>query len=532
MSYLALARKWRPRFFRDVAGQDHVIRALLNGVESGRLHHAFLLTGTRGVGKTTIARLLAKVLNCENPAEGEPCGECSPCVSIDEGRFVDLLEVDAASNTKVDQTRELLENVQYSPSAGRYKIYLIDEVHMLSGASFNALLKTLEEPPPHVKFVLATTDPQKIPVTVLSRCLQFNLKRLPARLIAERMTEICSAEGIDFEPAAMLRLGRAADGSVRDGLSLLDQALAFGGGRLQDADVAEMLGSVDSAQTTELLRLVSAGDAAGLIASVRRLHEYAPDFEALLAELAVLLQHIAVVQMAGADALDADTGETHVEDFAAAIDPETVQLFYQIAITAKRDLALAPDPLVGFEMALLRMLAFAPADSHAGDSDNDSAPTRSAGRKAAQRRAPVARSRRSPAVDPTASWTEMLAGLDLSGATLEAARHCELVGFSTDAVQLRVSRADSVLLTPALRTRLTEALQQANGADLQVIFDVVDAPVSSVAGEEKQRTDQQEDAAVAAIRNDPNVGAIIDTFDARLDEDSVRSVRRPAGRSG
>ncbi len=364
MTYLALARKWRPRTFADVAGQGHVVRALENALNSGKLHHAFLFTGTRGVGKTTIARIFVKALNCERGVSARPCGECGSCLAIDQGRFVDFLEVDAASRTGIDDARELLDNAQYTPAAGRFKVYLIDEVHMLSKPAFNALLKTLEEPPPHVKFLLATTDPQKIPVTVLSRCLQFNLKRLPQATIVERLTQVCSSEGIGVEPGAIVRLARAAAGSMRDALSLLDQALAFGDGSLRDADVAEMLGSLDRARLSALLEALAVADAPGLLGQVRQLDEMAPDYSDVLAGLATLLQQIAVVQVAGTGALDAEAGGEDDTAFlarlAASMAPETVQLMYQIAVIGRRDLVLAPDPRTGFEMALLRMVAFHP----------------------------------------------------------------------------------------------------------------------------------------------------------------------------
>ena len=335
MTYLALARKWRPRTFADVAGQGHVVRALENALNSGKLHHAFLFTGTRGVGKTTIARIFVKALNCDRAVSATPCGECGSCLAIDQGRFVDFLEVDAASHTGVDNARELLDNAQYTPAAGRFKVYLIDEVHMLSKPAFNALLKTLEEPPPHVKFLLATTDPQKIPVTVLSRCLQFNLKRLTQAVIVERLALVCSSEGIAAEPGAILRLARAAAGSMRDALSLLDQALAFGNGALCDADVAEMLGSLDRARVTALLSALAAADAPALLEQVRELDELAPDYSDVLASLATLLQQAAVVQVAGTGALDAgaatDDDREVVVRIAGQLAPETVQLMYQIA---------------------------------------------------------------------------------------------------------------------------------------------------------------------------------------------------------
>src|SRR5450755_4691599 len=360
MSYLALARKWRPKRFSELLGQEHVLRALVNSLTSGRVHHAFLFTGTRGVGKTSIARILAKCLNCEKGVSAEPCGVCAACREIDAGRFVDLLEVDAASRTKVDDTRELLDNVQYAPTRGRYKVYLLDEVHMLSTHSFNALLKTLEEPPPHVKFLLATTDPQKLPVTVLSRCLQFNLKRLPVSLIAERIRHILEAEGIEFEPAGVRLVAQAADGSVRDGLSLLDQLIAFGGGRVGEAEARAMLGTIARDHVVRLAEHLASLDAAALMHAARALDEWAPDYAQVLDELAALLARIAMQQSIADFEGDELFAPELLARLAQSMSRADVQLFYQTAILGRRDLALAPDPRTGFEMTLLRMLAFRP----------------------------------------------------------------------------------------------------------------------------------------------------------------------------
>ncbi|MEO1576713.1 MAG: DNA polymerase III subunit gamma/tau, partial [Pseudomonadota bacterium] len=353
--------KWRPRNFSEMVGQEHVLKALTNALDADRLHHAFLFAGTRGVGKTTVARILAKCLNCETGVTSSPCGECAACVEIDEGRFVDLIEVDAASRTKVDDTRELLDNVQYTPTRGRYKVYLIDEVHMLSRHSFNALLKTLEEPPPHVKFLLATTDPQRLPVTVLSRCLQFNLKRLTLDLIAGQLKTICTAEPFEHDAEALTLLARAADGSMRDSLSLLDQAVAFGGGKVTQDNVLTMLGTIDRRQVFKLLDALAAGDAPGAMSIVADMDQYAPDYAGVLADMATLLQRAALARAVpdtvGADTLDGEA----IRALASAMGPEDLQLGYQIAITGRRDLGLAPDPRAGFEMILLRMLAFRPA---------------------------------------------------------------------------------------------------------------------------------------------------------------------------
>jgi len=360
MSYQVLARKWRPRNFTELVGQEHVRQALTNALDNDRLHHAFLFTGTRGVGKTTIARILAKSLNCEQGVSSTPCGVCPTCVEINEGRFVDLIEVDAASRTKVDETRELLENVQYAPSRGRYKVYLIDEVHMFSNHSFNALLKTLEEPPPHVKFLLATTDPQRLPVTILSRCLQFNLKRLSPELIRNHLAKVLTAEDIEHETAALRLIARAADGSMRDALSLLDQAIAFGAGALREAEVRSMLGSIEQHHVIELLQALAAGDAGALLTRVAALAEHSPDFAGVLAELISTLHRIALAQ-AAADAVDDEMDDREsVLALAERLSPEDVQLYYQIALIGRRDLPLAPTQRGGFEMILLRMLAFRP----------------------------------------------------------------------------------------------------------------------------------------------------------------------------
>ncbi len=361
MSYQVLARKWRPRSFREMVGQTHVLKALINALDHQRLHHAYLFTGTRGVGKTTIARIMAKCLNCEQGVSSTPCGECSVCREIDEGRFIDLIEVDAASKTKVEDTREMLDNVQYMPTRGRYKVYLIDEVHMLSTSSFNALLKTLEEPPPYVKFLLATTDPQKLPATVLSRCLQFSLKNMPPEPIVGHLQNVLTSENIPFEDDALWLLGRAADGSMRDAMSLTDQAVSFGDGSVLADDVRAMLGTLDQGQIYGVLKALIAGDARAALSAVAHLAEHGPDWAGVLAEILNALHRIAIAQLMP-DAIDNGQGDREqVLELAAIVPAEDVQFYYQLGLIGRRDLPLAPDPRDGFEMVLLRMLAFRPA---------------------------------------------------------------------------------------------------------------------------------------------------------------------------
>ncbi len=363
MSYQVLARKWRPRSFREMVGQTHVLKALINALDSQRLHHAYLFTGTRGVGKTTIARIIAKCLNCETGITSTPCGECSVCREIDEGRFVDLIEIDAASRTKVEDTRELLDNVQYAPSRGRFKVYLIDEVHMLSSHSFNALLKTLEEPPPYVKFILATTDPQKLPATILSRCLQFSLKNMTPERVVEHLTHVLSVENVPFEDDALWLLGRAADGSMRDAMSLTDQAIAFGEGKVLAADVRAMLGTLDHGLVFDLLHALIEGDARAMLEAVRHLAEQGPDWNGVLSEILNVFHRVAIAQ-ALPEGVDNGHGDRdRVLALAKALPAEDVQFYYQMGLIGRRDLPLAPDPRGGFEMVLLRMLAFRPADT-------------------------------------------------------------------------------------------------------------------------------------------------------------------------
>jgi DNA polymerase-3 subunit gamma/tau len=524
MSYLVLARKWRPRNFAELVGQEHVRQALVNALESGRVHHAFLFTGTRGVGKTTIARILARALNCERGVGPEPCGECAACREIDEGRFVDLIEVDAASRTKVDDTRELLENVQYLPTRGRDKVYLIDEVHMLSAHSFNALLKTLEEPPPHVKFLLATTDPQKLPVTVLSRCLQFNLKRLPASLIAARLANILGAEGIAFEAPAVQLLARAADGSLRDALSLLDQMLAFGAGRVTEADARAMLGTVDRQQVVRLVERLAARDARGLFESVAAIDEFAPDYAQLLDEVAALLQKVALRQAVPGLGDDETHPPETLDALAAAMAAEDLQLAFQIAITGRRDLELAPDARTGFEMTLLRMLAFRPAGP--GDARREPA-----GRGAESPSAPPAGTPAKAAPDKAGArpkpaggdWPELLARLELKGPARQLAANCQLVAREGEHFRFLLDERASAMHTRQLEERFVQALRQVVGAGATVEISAGGTGDTPVRREEEAR-DQRLERARAALEGDPAVQALRDRFGAVLQSDSIKPV--------
>jgi DNA polymerase-3 subunit gamma/tau len=530
MSYLVLARKWRPHGFDELVGQEHVQRALVNALDSGRVHHAFLFTGTRGVGKTTIARILAKSLNCERGVSSRPCGECRACLEIDSGRFVDLIEVDAASRTKVDDTRELLDNVQYAPSAGRYKVYLIDEVHMLSAHSFNALLKTLEEPPPHVKFLLATTDPQKLPVTVLSRCLQFNLKRLPVGLIVARLEQIALAEGIEFEPEALRLVARAADGSMRDALSLLDQVIAFGGARIGADDTRTMLGTIDRSHVIALLRSVAAGDGKALVDEIAHLDEHVPDYREVLGELAIVLQRVATLQLVPDLALDEEDDPEAIRAIAAELSPEDVQLDYQIALNGRRDLELAADLRSAFEMVLLRMLAFR-IDAAQSTVDSRALATPVGSPRASAERRPVGGAVRA-ALQPagaatsvaTRDWSQIVERLALHGPASQLAAHCTLIERRGDIFRLLLEQDGEPFRRPQLVEKLCHALSRLIDAPAQVEFEVareiVDTPARLRAVEAEERLQ----AARASIDNDPNVRALKEVFNARVQPDSIKPV--------
>ena len=550
MSYQVLARKWRPRTFAELSGQTHVVTALTNALTRGRLHHAYLLTGTRGVGKTTIARILAKSLNCVTGVTATPCGVCAACTEIDAGRFVDLLELDAASNTGIDNMREILDNARYAPTAGRFKVYLIDEVHMLSKAAFNSMLKTLEEPPDHVKFVLATTDPQKIPVTVLSRCLQFNLKPLPPAVIEARLAFILQEEGIASDPPGLALIGRAAQGSLRDALSLLDQAIAFGGGEVREAVVRSMLGAVDRDHVYRIVDALGARDGAALLGEADALSERGLAFGVALEDLASLFHRIAVAQVVPAAAADFDDA-ARIAAYAAAWSPESVQLAYQICAQGRADLALAPDEATGFAMTLLRLLAFEPDSAQAGAS----APPRSApapsepprgtraeppraaapvGNVAALRPAAarpmqaasppsdVPAAERIALPDDPAQWPATVAALKLTGMAAQLAAQTEWISLQGNALTLALPVSHRHLADRMYSDKLKAALEAATGRKLLLAFEVGDATDGSLAARERKVRAEAQAQGEQAFRDEPFVRDLMTRFDATLKPETVK----------
>lgn len=588
MSYQVLARKWRPKTFREMVGQEHVLKALINALDHNRLHHAYLFTGTRGVGKTTIARILAKCLNCEVGVSSEPCGQCSACVSINEGRFVDLIEVDAASRTKVEDTRELLENVQYAPTVGRYKVYLIDEVHMLSTHSFNALLKTLEEPPPHVKFLLATTDPQKLPATILSRCLQFNLKNMTPERIVGHLQHVLEQEMVSFDEPALWLLGRSADGSMRDAMSLVDQAISFGSGKLSEPDVRAMLGTIDQMVVYDIVEALAAADGAQVLAAVNQLSEHAPDYGAALEELLTLLHRIAMTQ-AVPQATDNSFGDgDKVIDLAGRLTAEKVQLFYQMALTGRRDLPLAPDPRSGFEMVLLRMLAFIPAgiaQLPQGQIQNSVPSTTTASVEASQpvkKPEPIVHSQvaversdeetitkanaeptielakqsQPAAIEPEinsspmletsgeqpisnqlnpatavsraeltpATWNQLFERLGFGGVVGNIASHCVLQHIDGDNIILDLDETNATLFNDSYTARIEEHLSVALNTPINLTINVKAIQVETPAARKLRLITELKQQALADLKSDPNVQTLIDDFAAVLIEDTVQPV--------
>ena len=554
MSYQVLARKWRPKSFETLVGQDHVVRALTNALEQNRLHHAYLFTGTRGVGKTTLARILAKSLNCETGITAKPCGVCSACTEIDRGRFVDLIEVDAASNTQVDAMRDLLDNAQYAPTAGRFKVYIIDEVHMLSKSAFNAMLKTLEEPPAHVKFILATTDPQKVPVTVLSRCLQFNLRQMAGTSIIGHLQNILGQENIPYEPNALHLIARAADGSMRDALSLTDQAIAYGGQTVNEAEVRAMLGAIDQSYLYQLINALLANDGSGLIAQAKLMAERSLSFEIALNDLAQLLHQIAIVQ-AVPDSVAEDLPEREaLLDLAQRIPAETLQLYYQIALLGRRDMSLAPDDFAGFTMSLLRMLAFTPNDS--GLQKVASKPQTAIINSTPK--TPVAPTPVEATIEPEATQASIQAPINIPtpevvveheaenspsltgtkqfngnwrglvdelklGLARALSQHCELVAYDENSISLSVPEAQKHLLVPNYQEKLTSAISQHFDKKIKLQF-TIGGTGNTPAKQISQEKAHAQANAESAIEDDGFVQALINEFGASIIPNSIKPI--------
>ena len=552
MSYLVLARKWRPQNFSEVVGQEHVLRALINGLDQDRLHHAFLFSGTRGVGKTTLARIFAKSLNCEQGVSSSPCGKCDSCQEVDAGRFVDLIEVDAASRTKVDDTRELLDNVQYAPSRGRYKVYLIDEVHMLSTHSFNALLKTLEEPPPHVKFLLATTDPQKLPVTILSRCLQFNLRRLNIKQIAGHLRTILKAENIKYEVTAIDDIAKAADGSMRDALSLLDQAITHGAGAVITAQIHDMLGTISQQQLYQLFQALVQHDAQALITQSNELSIQGRDFTQVLNDLLNLFQSIATLQMVP----DIEDNNSHdvnkLRNFAEQISPELVQLFYQITLHGKRDLHYAADPKSGFEMTLLRMLSFEPVITPTDNTLNstkahvkktlipeptikektDNITSQSSDKKIVEHpknissKTEVIEKNENPILNSD-NWLTVIDSLKLTALARQLADNCAFIDYDHGKITLSIAAELAHLTGKKPQERLEAVISKYLKQTISLVFqENVDTLVSAtVATEKAQQANVEQVRANASIHNDPAIAAMKDAFGARVIESTIKPIK-------
>ena len=581
MSYQVLARKWRPRTFKEMAGQGHVLKTLVNALDKERLHHAYLFTGTRGVGKTTIARILARCLNCEEGVSSEPCGKCSACTEIEEGRFIDLIEVDAASRTKVEDTRELLDNVQYAPTRGRYKIYLIDEVHMLSGHSFNALLKTLEEPPPHVKFLLATTDPQKLPVTVLSRCLQFNLKNLSPEIIKDHLQFILEQENIPFEEEALWLIGRAARGSVRDALTLLDQAISFSDGKITDSEIASFLGTINQSIIYELVDALIADDAQALLKSIEHTAEQAPDFVALLEALISYLHRLAIAQVVP-EGLDNSQGDKkQLLEHARNMPAENVQLYYQIALKGREDISLAVEERAGIEMILLRMLAFTPhspakspveqvrevaeeaSGEAAGQTENaaasgdekkkpletikvqEKAPAKAEATKVQHPPEPPQlqdeSGAQSKAADPGISkalpadtqlaldtlreeqWISLFYGLNLKGITRSIAANCLMTAVDGKNIELTLDESQKAVFNESQQEKIAAALAEyfATDINLRIELGELDSEAETPAAYRSRKQLERQKRAEETFRNDENVKTLVERFEGSILSDSI-----------
>ncbi|QVL45443.1 MAG: DNA polymerase III subunit gamma/tau [Methylophilaceae bacterium] len=565
MSHQVLARKWRPKSFETLVGQPHVVRALTNALEQQRIHHAYLFTGTRGVGKTTLARIIAKSLNCETGITAKPCGICNACTEIDKGRFVDLLEVDAASNTQVDAMRELLENAQYAPTSGRFKVYIIDEVHMLSKSAFNAMLKTLEEPPAHVKFILATTDPQKVPVTVLSRCLQFNLRQMASPTIIAHLQEVLTQENIPFEMAGIQLIARAAEGSMRDALSLTDQAIAYGNQAVNEADVRSMLGAIDQSYLFDIIHALINEDGASLIAKAQEMEARSISFEAALNDLAKLLHQIAIAQTVP-ETISHDLPERDsLLQLAQALSAEKLQLYYQIALLGGRDIGLAPDEYAGFTMSLLRMLAFSPAESNSAQKKNSenisSHQSANASSTVTQNPEPIHRSAHvlldnkqpidtkpsavqsieaktaidsisTPLEEPEVltnnmpilfdgNWRKLIELHLKLGIARALAQHCEMLSYDENSITLRVAEKQKHLVSATYQEKLSSAINMHFGRKIELHFQI-DSEANTPAKEQAEEKAVIQSSAEEAIMNDAFVQALINDFDAKIIPNSIK----------
>lgn len=513
MTYQALARKWRPHHFKEMIGQENILRMLENALSKNRIHHAYLFTGTRGVGKTTIARILAKCLNCEQGVTAQPCGSCPTCQAINSGTFLDLYEVDAASRTKVEDTRELLENVLYPPTQGRFKIYLIDEVHMLSNHSFNALLKTLEEPPAHVKFMLATTDPERLPITILSRCLQFHLKRIPKEKITSQLEFICHEEGISYEQPALYLLAQAADGSMRDALSLLDQAMAYSDQTIKVDDIKQMLGCVTSQELYPLLHALIAHDGAALFNYLASLHDSAPDFKQLLDELISIFQKLAIAQVVP----DAVSLDDQLKAISQQFDASEIQLYYQIALLGRRDMSLTPQSYQGFEMTLLRMLAFQPEHAEPTVQKNNHKQVVAPAKIEAVEKVEKNEQAEASTSEITINWRELLPKLELSGMAYALAANCTLEKATDECVTLSLSHTHQPMLSPKLIERLIEALSRHFKKSMKLFINTTTESIATPLKQQQEEQNEKFKAAKETILNNEKIKKLIDLYDATVE---------------
>jgi len=527
MSYQVLARKWRPKTFEDMVGQSHVLKALSNALDQNRLHHAYLFTGTRGVGKTTLARILAKCLNCEKGVSSKPCNKCNACISVDEGRFIDLIEVDAASRAKVEETRDLMDNVQYAPTNGRYKVYLIDEMHMFSNHSFNALLKTLEEPPPHVKFLLATTEPKKIPITILSRCLQFNLNHLTSVQISKQIEKILNTENIAYDQSSIELIARSAVGSMRDALSVLDQTITYCNGALKESEVRMLIGAINSEDLHTLIRSLINSDSETLLNTIDSISLQNPDYDILLSELLSLLQKIAVIQLLPEDSKNTLKKDKVLVEFANSMEKEDVQLYYQIGIMGRKDLYFSPDAKTGLEMIMIRMLAFNPVAI--GEEVKKKQIAKSLQKPSeeiidASLKNPEQKTKTEPKYVNIAdnTWEKLINEMELVGLVNELARNCVLKFQDEDKIELLLTPSCKFLLNKKINERLEEAIKKKLGPEVKLIIKIGESDSESPSETNTRVKEELKNSAKEAVKNDSDLKSLLDTFDATIDQDSIQ----------